>query len=1292
MRRSTLLRGRSPAVRAALRRGLAGTALATSAALLAGLISAAPASAVEVPPDTNPPYLPISLGEQARLDRCAGGFALHIGGPEMKKVAAKALTGTPAELATATDLAMGMYPLSQARTKDRDSYEGSPVASAERREGWEKSNYPYWKSGTEAGIPQYAPQFDKDVVAFTLGPQRDLYNQLGSDGHAVPSKAALDKATALAAELKGKDENHDFVTKGLLKDAESSNYRSPTASDIGRYLRLGGYMKETPAEGSVEFRLEVEALKASWGTCDSRNPLDFYRVMSPIVVTAHMEWEQEYAAQNTPRNEIVNAEVAAAAEARKATEAMIESLGQAWLADQILTWQKYWGTQPANASGRPEASVFTQATKDLGAARTKAADQAKIAATASATAKTAADKAHTSQNSAWAIADAAKTPRGRGLLFAQQSVQVAKASAAAAEAAAKASLTASNAAKATVADSKTLYALAQTQSHALNTEFRRVAAQEAAAQAKAAAASAAAQAKEAADNATKAKAAQTKAETAQETARKAAETAKAERAKAEKEKATAAAERQKAATERGKAHAAEQRAANERETARHARTAAQSSAGTAWDELQKAEDAEQRATKARDKATEAERNKQATAARAASLESAAAAHSGDEAAAATRKAATEARTAANEAATAATAARQAADDAATAAVNARAAATRANAAAQRASSAADKAWSAYQTSEAAAATAHAAAADAIDASDAASVNATKAEADAKTAQAAALKASTEAAAARTESIKTAAWSAVTAGHAYATSQAAAAARDSAAQAIQPANTAIAMGTPYRETDSAAAFAVLVGQSSKTHAEQQATAATAKANEAEKAAATAKALADKASGDAKLAAQAAATAAADSAAALKSMAAARGSAAEAARAADAAKKADEKTKEHSTQAGTDAFYAKSAAKDAADEALGANNEATETEKSATNARASANAATRDANAANTAATNSEGYATKAETAAANANQAAKDADAAADRAEEEERREQEEDRKKAMQTGNTGVAGVTPGAPLAADDEAILMAECGQTCVDEYRSAQAAVGAGIVDWLIANGADILIEMLGLDNIKACFATRDVEPCLWALFDVASSLIPVKKIGDVIQGIYKVATRVYKFFDAAEAGARSLKRLKSLIEKARKAGGRLPAFCLAPKSKSASASVGFSATAGSARMSSTADDPLKPPCLTKVGFYPNTWKEHWKRKKPMMEKLLGKKYPKWKDDEGAGLLDDWFQMITDGRFEFKGIATMKKDHDAGLVFRYQGHTLVLRMDGTFWTFLKDGGGGMNPADFHWLSGGL
>ncbi|GAA3376600.1 hypothetical protein [Streptomyces racemochromogenes] len=1132
MQRTTLLRRRSAGVRAAVRRGLAGTALATSAALLAGLISAAPASAVEIPPDDEPQYRPISLGSDPRRDRCAAGFALHIGGPEMKKVASKALAGTTAELnaATAMDPQTGQYPLYEAMLKDRDSREGSPVESAERRERWEKANYPYWESGTKAGIPQYAPKFDEDIVAFTLGPQRALYYQLGGDGHSTPSKAALDKAKALAEELKGQDLNNDFVTKDLLGDTLGIT----TGSDVARYLRLGGYMKQAPPEGSVEFRLEVEALKASWGACDSRNPVDFYRVMSPIVVTAHMEWEQEYATQAAPRNEIVNAEVTAAGEARKATEAMIESLGQAWLADQILTWQKYWAGQPANASGRPAASVFTQANKDLAAARTRAADQAKVAATASAAAKAASAKAGTAQTTAWALADAAKAPRGRGLLFAQQSVQVTKASAAAAEAAAKAAETASNAAKATVADSKTLYALAQTQSHAMNTEFRRVAAQEAAAQAKAAAESAAAQAKEAADNATKAKAAQTKAETARDAAKTAADNAKAQRIKAEQERDVAKAEHAKATAERNKALAAEKRATTEREAAAKARTAAETAGSTAADKLDAAEAAEQRAALARDAAAQAERDLRAKDARAAALESAAAAAEGTAAAGDSRKAATEARTAANTAKGAADRARTAADEAGSAAVEARAAATRAEGAAARSQAAYENANAQWWTSYAAAQTAHAAAAEAIDASDAASANAVKAEAEAKKAQAASAQTKKEAAAAQDEAEKTSAWSAVTAGHAYATAQAAAAARDSAAEAVKPANTAIATGTPYRESDSAAAFAVLVGQSAKSLAEQQAAAATAKSDEATKAAAAAKALADKATGDAKLAAQASAAAAADTAAALKSVAAARASAATAAKAAAAAKAAETKATEYNSQAGAEVVLAGNASRDAASEAAAANSEATEAEKSAANARTAANAAKKDSDAANGAATKAESDAKAAEGAAANAQQSAKDADASADRAEEALRKWQEEQRAAQLAAAKSNGGPGYGGADLNLTQEEALRKACGQACVDEYKAALEAANKDVIDWVIENGGQILLDVLGVTAAKKCFSSGDVESCLWTALNVVLVGALVLKIPQVAVAVTKVAIGLGGYFRATAAAVQTLARLKPIAQ--------------------------------------------------------------------------------------------------------------------------------------------------------------
>ncbi|MFD5537611.1 hypothetical protein ACFWIJ_07090, partial [Streptomyces sp. NPDC127079] len=619
---------------------MAGTALVAASAVLTGLVYAAPARADDPPPqDPDTGLLRISLGQQPRVDRCIAGTALHIGGPALKSAAAKALNGTDADLATALDgVLWGTGTLGDALSKDKTAVTDYLNKSRARKEGWEGANKIYAQTGWDSGTSYHAPEFDADVVAFTLGPQQDLYGRLGQDGRSVPTPASVEQARKTAAAIEGQDSWNDFAAGAMFRDSDVKGpFNSTTASDIASFLRHGGFVTKAPEVGSAEYRMEVEALKVAWGDCDSFNPVDARRILSPVVATADQEWEQEYAAQAKPRATIMTAETNASAEARKATEAMIESIGQAWLADQILLWQKYWAAQPKDNIHRPKPAVFTQAKADLATAQKKAADQLALADKAVAVAKTAADQAATAQNDAYVIADAAKTPRGRGLLYAQQSVQVAKASYAAAQAAAKATQTAVNAAKATVADSKTLFALSQSQAHAINTEFRRIAAQEAAAQAKAAAVSAAALAKEAAANATKAKNAQATAERAQETARVAAETAEAQRAKAEQQKGIAAKERQNAAAERAKAAAAEQRAAEDRKTAGSARSRAEDAARTADDQLSTALLAEGQASAAREKAEEAERTKKATAARAAALESAAAAAVGTSAAAETRE-------------------------------------------------------------------------------------------------------------------------------------------------------------------------------------------------------------------------------------------------------------------------------------------------------------------------------------------------------------------------------------------------------------------------------------------------------------------------------------------------------------------------------------------------------------------------------------------------------------------------------------------------------------------------------
>ncbi|WP_210587923.1 DUF4160 domain-containing protein [Streptomyces sp. GESEQ-35] len=1136
-------------------------------------MSAVPASADEPGDNPTDPYarsLRVSLGALARQDRCQVGRAVHFGGPEMKTYAATKLAGPDTDLRTVVaNWTFGE--LGDAHRRDSDAGLADLHAYRERQDKLNTTNKPYASVNSQGGRDYWAPDFGKDIVAFTLGTQKDLYDRTWENPTPRPGQASLDQAKkVLDAFGTGNDAwasaYKDVAGRELL---DTSNLGYSSANDVATFLRFGGFPTKAPEPDSLEFRTEVEALKQAWAACDSANPIDHYRVLTGAVVQAYSEWESEYSGQAEQRKAIVTAEAAAAKETRAATGAMIEAVRQAWQADQILYWQKYWAAHKDSIS-YPTKAEFTKATTDLNTAKAKAAAQVAVADAAAARAKTAASTVTAQQQKAWEIADAAKLPRGRGLLYAQQSVQVTKASAAATQAAAKATLTASNAAKATVADSQTLLALAKTQTHALNTEFRKTAALEAKVQAKAAAESAAKLAAEAAANATTAKNARATAEKAERTAGEQAAEAKRQRGIAEAEKATAERERDIAASERLKAGAAEERARGEQDKARQARTSAETAGSTAAERLAAAEDAELRAYTARNQAVKAEHEKNATASRAAALESAAAAAEGTAAAAETRQAAAEARGAANEAAGAASRARAAADEATTAAVNSRAAATRAEGAAKRSRSAAEASQSAYAKTHAAAATAHAAAAEAIDAAAAAKENARKADAEAKKAQAAAITARKEASAAVAEAAKTAMWAAKTAGYAAATAQYAQAARDSATAATKAADEAISIGSPYIETDASAAYAVLIGQTSKTLAEQQASAAKAKSDEAKKAAAQAKALADKAAGDAKIALQAAADAADYAVQAVNSAAAANASATAAATDAAAAKKADANAQKYDQQAGTDAFYANFAANEAESAAAQADRDATEAEKDAAGARSAASAAESDAAIADQVATQSESDAVKAEKAASNADGAAKEADAAATRAEAEERERERKAAQALLEENGSGA-----GSDLTADDESLLLDGCGPECVEEFREARALAGQDVVGWIKANGGEILLEYIGVPDIKRCFTEGDVESCLWTLVNAVGAAIPVLKFPAVAKAVVRVATGITGFLEKSVTAKRTLDKMRTLIKDIRE--GRVKTCPAKPKALAAPSVKGLTAWSASAPAAAGADYP-------------------------------------------------------------------------------------------------------------------
>jgi hypothetical protein len=985
-------------------RFLTSTALATAAvvAVTGGQLPALPDFDQSTATAADDPGVPFDLDQaaQVRQDQCLLGRALRKGGPAMKEVARTGLVGTEEQLRTAAnDDYWTATPLAAAFEKDKEAASAKLDELWARKEVWEKSldvqgsNPPgYTVTGFEWVEDDVNPFRAIKLTDWVAGQFWKKESDFYDNPHPTASKESVDAATKIYQGRYSEDDHDDYEANRAWQSMQFMH--AMYADDARLFLQYGGFPTTAPAPDSMEFRIDVENLKARFASCAYTNPPDPHGVLGTEVAAAATEWQDELAGQKTQRDAILRAEVQANADLTVASQALGESLAQSLIASRLTQWQAYWLKQDPEKAGLsyPDKAVFANVKKWIAQAQGRASGRLFVASRAALSAKKQADQVTKAQNEAYAVADKAGLPRGRGLLYGQQAAQVTKASAAATQAAAKAVETAYHATRASAADSKTLNALANTQAHAAKAEFRRKAAEEAAAQAKAASEGAAAQAVEAAKNAADAKAAMVRAQTAEKTAKSAAEDAQAKREVAEAERDYAKSQKELADSERARAATAKEKAEGQRQVAADKLSAARTAGNTAATKKNDAVAAEGKAAKARDKALEAESDRDVAEAKASALESRAAADEGSSDAKASRKAADEARAAADGATTAATEARKAADEATTAATNARAAATRAQGAAKRAQAAADGAKKDVAITEAAVAKAHAAAADAIDAADAAKWNAITAKSQAETAEKNAQKAKTDAVAARAEAKAAGADAVRTAGHAYATAQAATAASASALQVVKPANDAIELGAPYEDTDASAGLAVLTGQASKSAAEQQAALAKAKSAQAKKAAAEAKALAAKADADAKAAAEAAADAAEYAASAVKSAAEAQASSDAAAASAKAAKQAEANTVEYNRQAKEDAEAAQTAANKAGDYASEADAAATDAERDAASARSSASAAESDAGTARAVADQADRDATTAEKAAANADESADEAEKAAARTERAKARE------------------------------------------------------------------------------------------------------------------------------------------------------------------------------------------------------------------------------------------------------------------------------------------------------------
>jgi hypothetical protein len=762
-----------------------------------------------------------------------------------------------------------------------------------------------------------------------------------------------------------------------------------------------------------------------------------------------------------------------------------------------------------------------------------------------------------------------------GLTYGVQWSQMAIGMADASRAAVKAAETAQHAIDATAATDQARDAQEKAERHAVEATKWRLQAEEHARAAAQIAEAARIQAVAAQDAAARTKAARQAAETAEAQAWAAAERTRNARLVAEAEAKKAAAARVVAERERANAAAARARADQQAAVAKSARGQAERLAGVAANALAGAQEqdrvaggAESRARTeegnartARDRAVDAERAQRVAEAKAQAMEAAAIAARGGVAGTEAQNAANEARGYANTARGAAVGARGAANTATGAAVGARSAATEATRAAARARAAAAEAQMhaqranfAARQAEAEAANTHASAmlanssaADATFAETQAAERSREAQrlAEAAASEAALAMRSADRTRAEAEAASTEAVSAATqAGIAI---RASIAARASSQAITDPANTAITVAAPFIGSEMDADFVLLVANQAQAVGVEQAKAAQDRAIEAVRAAQLAKEAADRAVGEIKPAYDAAAAAAASASAAARSAADAQTSAAAAAVDGAAAREAAARANQSDAQAATDALAARRAANAANNDAVIAGSAAAAAENDAAVARSAASRAESDAATARGAATRAEADASAAESAAAsaqthadNAAQAAKnalgfaiEAQQAADRAEVAARAAEQARQKLAAEQAGSG----TQTGLSEEEAEMLFYSAGGADKVRQAEDALAAANKSVLDFLKENGAEVLLEVLGINDAKRCFGEGNVESCLWTVINVASIVVIIAKLPAVTAAIGKVIGGLAKFLETSAAGRKTLDLTRDALDKLR-----------------------------------------------------------------------------------------------------------------------------------------------------------
>lgn len=239
----------------------------------------------------------LEAAAQVRADQCRLDFVLRKGGSQMKAVARAGLHGTDADLHTAAaDDYWTATPLSNAYDKDAAASWAKLDELYKRNRVWSES---LDQEPPKVGYSSVAAF--QDPPGMPGDPNPSLIDQTGfsnwiADQYWTREDDFYEDLTPTAAK-----DSADSVTRlaqARYYPATPANYEDRSAfeamtfmhemyaDDARIFLQNGGFPTSAPADDSLEFRVDVENLKARFASCSSANPPDLHHVLTSELAVA----------------------------------------------------------------------------------------------------------------------------------------------------------------------------------------------------------------------------------------------------------------------------------------------------------------------------------------------------------------------------------------------------------------------------------------------------------------------------------------------------------------------------------------------------------------------------------------------------------------------------------------------------------------------------------------------------------------------------------------------------------------------------------------------------------------------------------------------------------------------------------------------------------------------------------------------------------------------------------------------------------------------------------------------